>query len=123
MHRKYPFVGGLALGLVLLAAAASAVEYSGATLPGLPSLAYGNSALNGKVKTVENEGASAIDDAAAEEARKRLKNELDRMRQGTRHEKAELQAWLATAREEERANGGGCRCAPPAAAETTCPGR
>ena len=89
MHRKYPFVGGLALGLVLLAAAASAAEYSGATLPGLPSLAYGNSALNGKVKTVENDAASSRDDAATEEARKRLKQELDRMRRGTRHEKAE----------------------------------
>ena len=90
MHRKYPFVGGLALGLVLLAAAASAAEYSGATLPGLPSLdVYGNSALGGKVKTVENGAASASDDAASEEARKRLKNELDRMRRGTRQEKAE----------------------------------
>jgi hypothetical protein len=89
MHQKYPFVGGLVLGLVLLAAAASAAEYSGATLPGLPSLAYGNSSLTGKVKTAENDGASASDDAAAEEARKRLKNELDRMRQGAKHEKAD----------------------------------
>ena len=81
---------GLALGLVLLAAAASATEYSGATPPGLPSLDfYGNSALDGKVKTVENGAASASDDAASEEARKRLKNELDRMRRGARQEKAE----------------------------------
>ena len=41
------------------------------------------------MKTVENGAASTGDDAAAEEARKRLKNELDRMRKGTRHEKAE----------------------------------
>ena len=89
MHRKYPFVGGLALGLVLLAAAASAAEYSGATVPGLPSLdVFGNSALSGKVKTVENGAASAGDDAAAEEARRRLKNELDRMRR-SKQEKAE----------------------------------
>lgn len=89
MHQKYPFVGGLVLCLVLLAAAASAAEYSGATLPGLPSLAYGNPSLTGKVKTVENDGASASDDAATEEARKRLKNELDRVRQGAKHEKAD----------------------------------
>jgi len=89
MHRKYPFMGGLALGLVLLSGAASAAEYSGATLPGLPPVdAYGNSALSGKVKTVENDVASSRDDAATEEARKRLKNELDRMRRGTKHEKA-----------------------------------
>ena len=90
MHRKYPFMGGLALGLVLLSGAASAAEYSGATLAGLPSVdAYGTSALRGKVKTVENEVTSSRDDAATEEARKRLKNELDRMRRSPRHEKAE----------------------------------
>jgi hypothetical protein len=90
MHRKYPFVGGLALALVLLAAAASAAEYSGATVPGLPWLdVFGNSPPSGEVKTVENGVAPASDDAANAEARKRLKNELDRMRKGTRHEKAE----------------------------------
>ncbi len=90
MHRKYPFVGGLALGLVLLSAVASAAEYSGATVPGLPWLdVFGNSAPSGNVKAVENGVAPSGDAAAAEEARKLLKDELDRMRRGTRHEKAE----------------------------------
>ena len=90
MHRNYPLVGGLALGLVL-AAAASAAEYSGATLRGLPSLdATGNFAVGGKVKTAENDAAPSGEDTATEEARKRLKNELDRVRKSNRHDKAEL---------------------------------
>ncbi len=89
MHRNYPLVGGLALGLVL-AAAASAAEYSGATLRGLPSLdATGNSTAGAKIKIAENDASPTRDDAAAEEARKRLKNELDRVRKGNRREKAE----------------------------------
>jgi hypothetical protein len=93
MHRKYPFVGGLALGLILLAAATAATgspaDYSGATPPGLPSVgASQNSTAGREAKTAEND-ASSGEDAATEEARKRLKNELDRVRKGNRHEKAE----------------------------------
>ncbi len=89
MHRKYPFVGGLALGLILLAAAFAAsgraAEYNGATFPGLPSLdGSEHSAARGPLKTAENDAASR-DDADTAEAHKRLKNELDHMRHGTRH--------------------------------------
>ena len=92
MHRKYSIVGALALGLVLLAAASAATgraaEYSRATLPGLPSLdGSGKAATGGLVKTAENDAAPSGDDAAAAEARKRLKNELDGMRRGAKHGK------------------------------------
>jgi hypothetical protein len=85
MHRTYPILGGLALGLVLLAASAPAeasAEYSGATLPGLalPHPAESSSPVFGKVRTAQNAGAPSDGDAAAAEARNRLKKELDRMR-------------------------------------------
>ena len=73
MHRNSSFAGGLALGLVLLAAWASAAEYSGASLPGLPQLDAARP-FSGKIRTAENERASSGGDAAKEEARKRLKN-------------------------------------------------
>jgi hypothetical protein len=79
MHRKFPKLGGLALGLVLLAAAAmgSAAEYSGATLPGLASRDAAQSApRGGEIKTAQTDSPSDAD----AEARKRLKQELDRMR-------------------------------------------
>ncbi len=93
MHRRIPLVGALALGLIMLAAAAAATgrspEYSGATLRGLPSLdATGKSAARDELKTAENDAAPS-DDTVTEEARKRLKNELDRMRKGNRNDKAE----------------------------------
>ncbi len=93
MHRKISFVGGLVLGLVLLVATSSAAEYSGATLLGLQPLdASGNSAVGGKVKTAENVAVPSGDDAATEEARKRLKNELERVRKGTRHGNADTKS-------------------------------
>jgi len=86
MHRKYSFVGGLALGLVLLAATASGAEYSGASLPGLPPLdANGTLAFSGKIRTAENKSASPGEDFSTEEARKRLKTELDRLRKSAQH--------------------------------------
>ena len=116
MHRKYPLVGGLALSLVLLAAASATgrpAQYSGAALPGLPSLdASGDSAAGGGMKTAENDAPSG-DDKAAEEARKRLKNELDRVRKGARRQKAEAKpASTQPAKKKE---------APPAAADAPRP--
>ena len=88
-------------------------QYSGAALPGLPSLdASGDSAAGGGVKTAENDAPSG-DDAAAEEARKRLKNELDRVRKGARRQKAEAKpASTQPAKKKE---------APPAAADAPRP--
>ncbi len=94
MHRKYPKLGGLALGLVLLAAAAaatgSAPEYSGASLPGLASRDAPQSSIHGggNVRTAQSTGA-ADEDA---EARKRLKRELDRMRRGSHDDNGDPQS-------------------------------
>ncbi len=94
-------LGGLALGLVLLAlplaaaraATGSAAEYSGATLPGLASRDTPQSSIygGGRVKTAQNDGASTDEDAATAEARKKLKKELDRMRRGSRERDGDLQ--------------------------------
>ena len=83
MHRKYPILGGLALGLVLFAATAgSAAEYSGASLPGLASLDAPVRPLDGggRVRIAQSNsgsqaGASSNEDAAAAEAQKKLKKE------------------------------------------------
>lgn len=86
-------LGGLALGLVLLAApaaAASSAEYSGVALPGLasPQAAHGAARDGAKVKTAQNDSQ---DDAAAE-ARKKLKKELERVRRGARGDGPEEQS-------------------------------
>jgi hypothetical protein len=78
-------LGGLALGLVLSAAAAAASgapQYSGVALPRLASVQSAQSSLSpaGKLRVAENEWNGADEEAAAAEARKRLKRELERMR-------------------------------------------
>lgn len=86
MHSKYPILGGLALGLVLLAATAiaagGAAEYSGANLPGLASLDTPAPPLDnsGRVKLAQSNsgssaGAPSNNDAAAAEVRKKPKKE------------------------------------------------
>ena len=90
MHRNYSFIGGLAFGLVLFAAAVSAAEYSEAFLPGLPPVdAYGKPPAPGNVKTAENDAARARDDAPKDDARKRLKTEVDRVKRATKQGDAE----------------------------------
>ncbi len=86
-------LGGLALGLVLLAApaaAAGSAEYSDAALPGLasPQAARSSMPYGAKVKTAQND----TEDAAAAEARKKLKKELDRVRRGVREDNAAEQS-------------------------------
>jgi hypothetical protein len=95
MHRKYPMLGGLALGLVLFAANAAASggpEYSGAVLPGLASRQSSQSSLPAmgklRIAQVDRDG----DDWDAEEARRRLKAELERMRRNGREGAPEPQA-------------------------------
>lgn len=83
MHRTFSFAGGLALGLVFLAVAAVAAEYSGAFPPGLPS-PDPSGALSGKIRMAENSG-----DASQDGAHKNHKPDLDNSRKPAPQEKTE----------------------------------
>jgi hypothetical protein len=86
MHRRYPNLGGLALGLVLLAAPGGAAEYSGAALPepASPNSRHSFAGDGGRIRLAQDERDRPYTEQDAVEARKRLRQELDRTKEQPR---------------------------------------